>query len=161
MDYGFIHRCHPLPGGGLPHSEITGSTPGCGSPVLIAAAHVLLRHSTPRHPPHAPSSFFLYPSSRGTWSPSWRRDSVTRPQHSQIPAPTRAPRTPARISSRTRRLVASVVKVRNPLHPTGQSGPVLGHLRGQQHHSIATRAPCTKSPLSASRTTHRVRQGKH
>ena len=34
------------------------------SPMLIAAAHVLRRHSTPRHPPHAASSFFFVPPSR-------------------------------------------------------------------------------------------------
>ena len=38
---------------GLPHSEIRGSTPLCGSPQLIAALHVLHRLSMPRHPPCA------------------------------------------------------------------------------------------------------------
>ncbi len=38
---------------GLPHSEISGSTPACGSPKLIAAYHVLRRLSVPRHPPCA------------------------------------------------------------------------------------------------------------
>lgn len=47
----------------MPHSEIVGSRLGSSSPTLIAAAHVLLRHSTPRHPPHACSSFFLCPPS--------------------------------------------------------------------------------------------------
>ena len=36
---------------GLPHSEIPGSKPACGSPRLIAACHVLRRLSSPRHPP--------------------------------------------------------------------------------------------------------------
>ena len=47
-----------MPDGGLPHSEIIGSRLGSSSPMLFAAAHVLRRHSTPRHPPHAchPSS---------------------------------------------------------------------------------------------------------
>ena len=36
------------------------------SPMLFAAAHVLRRHSTPRHPPHAPSSFFFCPPSGET-----------------------------------------------------------------------------------------------
>ena len=40
-------------GGGLPHSDISGSTPACGSPKLIAACHVLHRRSKPRHPPTA------------------------------------------------------------------------------------------------------------
>ena len=34
----------------LPHSEITGSKPVCGSPMLIAAYHVLHRLLAPRHP---------------------------------------------------------------------------------------------------------------
>src|SRR5690606_13769577 len=38
---------------GLPHSEIRGSAPLCGSPRLIAALHVLHRLSMPRHPPCA------------------------------------------------------------------------------------------------------------
>jgi hypothetical protein len=41
---------------GLPHSEIFGSKPVCGSPKLIAAYHVLLRRPAPRHPPYALSS---------------------------------------------------------------------------------------------------------
>ena len=42
--------------GGFPHSEISGSTPVCGSPKLIAACHVLHRLLAPRHPPYALSS---------------------------------------------------------------------------------------------------------
>src|SRR6476620_8710586 len=41
---------------GLPHSEIFGSKPVCGSPKLIAAYHVLHRRPAPRHPPCALSS---------------------------------------------------------------------------------------------------------
>ena len=44
----------------LSHSEISGSKPVSGSPELIAAVHVLLRLSTPRHPPYALSSL-TYP----------------------------------------------------------------------------------------------------
>ena len=39
--------------GGLPHSEIPGSTIARISPGLIAACHVLHRLSVPRHPPDA------------------------------------------------------------------------------------------------------------
>ena len=42
-----------ISGGGFPHSDISGSTPACGSPKLIAACHVLHRRSKPRHPPAA------------------------------------------------------------------------------------------------------------
>jgi hypothetical protein len=41
---------------GLPHSEISGSKPVCGSPKLFAAYRVLLRLSAPRHPPCTLSS---------------------------------------------------------------------------------------------------------
>ena len=44
---------------GLPHSEIPGSKPACGSPRLIAACHVLLRLRLPRHPPCALSSLTI------------------------------------------------------------------------------------------------------
>ena len=39
--------------GGLPHSEIPGSTIARISPGLFAACHVLHRLSVPRHPPDA------------------------------------------------------------------------------------------------------------
>src|SRR4029077_4250259 len=39
--------------GGLPHSEIPGSTIARISPGLIAACHALHRLSVPRHPPDA------------------------------------------------------------------------------------------------------------
>ena len=38
---------------GLPHSEISGSKPACGSPKLFAAYRVLHRLLAPRHPPYA------------------------------------------------------------------------------------------------------------
>src|SRR5262245_61413009 len=44
---------------GLPHSEIFGSKPACGSPKLIAAYRVLHRPRAPRHPPYALSSLTI------------------------------------------------------------------------------------------------------
>ena len=41
---------------GLPHSDISGSLPACGSPKLFAAYRVLLRLLAPRHPPCALSN---------------------------------------------------------------------------------------------------------
>ena len=49
--YGFSAR-YPSRGG-LPHSDIHGSTPARGSPWLFAACHVLHRLLVPRHPPNA------------------------------------------------------------------------------------------------------------
>ena len=46
---------------GLPHSDIRGSQPICGSPRLFAACHVLLRLREPRHPPCA-LGYFAYPN---------------------------------------------------------------------------------------------------
>ncbi len=46
--------------GGLPHSEISGSKPVCGSPKLFAAYHVLHRLLTPRHSPYALSSLTIF-----------------------------------------------------------------------------------------------------
>ena len=54
--------------GGFPHSEIPGSTPVCGSPRLIAACHVLLRLSLPRHPPCALSSLTIELTPRRSYS---------------------------------------------------------------------------------------------
>jgi hypothetical protein len=54
--YGFSMG-YPLPGG-LPHSEIPGSTIARISPGLFAACHVLHRLSVPRHPPDALHSRF-------------------------------------------------------------------------------------------------------
>ena len=44
---------------GFPHSEINGLTDICSSPLLIAAYHVLLRLSEPRHPPCALSNLLV------------------------------------------------------------------------------------------------------
>src|ERR1051325_10945017 len=44
---------------GLPHSEIPGSKPACGSPRLIAACCVLHRLSLPRHPPSTLSNLTI------------------------------------------------------------------------------------------------------
>ena len=69
--YEFSRGSPDLPPEGLPHSEIPGSKPVCGSPRLIAACHVLHRFSAPRHPPSTLSSLtikylrresFVYPT---------------------------------------------------------------------------------------------------
>ena len=47
--------------GGLPHSDISGSTLVCSSPKLFAAYHVLHRLLAPRHSPCALSSLTVTP----------------------------------------------------------------------------------------------------
>ena len=46
---------------GFPHSDIKGSKPACGSPMLFAACHVLLRRLVPWHPPCALVRLITYP----------------------------------------------------------------------------------------------------
>src|SRR5262245_62014590 len=53
------HRYLLITAGGFSHSDISGSTPACGSPKLIAANHVLHRLLAPRHPPCALSSLTI------------------------------------------------------------------------------------------------------
>ena len=55
----------------LPHSDTPGSSLACNSPRLFAACCVLLRRTTPRHPPQALPS--LTPSRRGLPLPSLAR----------------------------------------------------------------------------------------
>ncbi len=57
--YEFSRGSSDLTRKGLPHSEIPGSKPVCGSPRLIAACHVLHRFSAPRHPPSTLSSLTI------------------------------------------------------------------------------------------------------
>jgi hypothetical protein len=57
--YAFSRGSLNLPSEGLPHSEILGSMPVCGSPRLIAACHVLHRFSAPRHSPSTLSSLTI------------------------------------------------------------------------------------------------------
>jgi hypothetical protein len=57
--YVFSNRILHVQRSGLPHSDISGSTPVCGSPKLFAAYHVLHRLPSPRHPPYALSSLII------------------------------------------------------------------------------------------------------
>jgi hypothetical protein len=85
--YVFSER-YPLPGG-LPHSDIHGSTPARGSPWLFAACHVLHRLLVPRHPPNALLILDIPPPARPgdhhAQKPS--SESVVRGQSSETTAP--------------------------------------------------------------------------
>ena len=54
-----MERLH-ITGARLPHSEISGSKPECGSPKLIAAYHVLHRLLAPRHSLYALNSLIPF-----------------------------------------------------------------------------------------------------
>jgi hypothetical protein len=73
--------------GGLPHSDIHGSTPARGSPWLFAACHVLHRLLVPRHPPNALlilDSVDVAPKSRVHHAQKPSSDSVVRVQSSVV-----------------------------------------------------------------------------
>ena len=72
--YGLAEEPHRS--GGLPHSEIPGSTSCSPLPGAFAACHVLHRLSTPRHPPDALA--FLHSSHRPPHRPS-RKARITIP----------------------------------------------------------------------------------
>ena len=57
--YVFRWRYSGISLSGLPHSDILGSKPVCGSPKLFAAYHVLHRLLAPRHSPYALSSLTI------------------------------------------------------------------------------------------------------
>ena len=55
---------------GLPHSDIHGSRPACGSPWLFAACYVLPRLPAPRHPPCALTALDQSPLSSNPGPPT-------------------------------------------------------------------------------------------
>ncbi len=86
---------YPLPGG-LPHSEIPGSTIARISPGLFAACHVLHRLSVPRHPPDALTSRLI------TTASATRKDACTAAHSGKAPEPgNRAVGRPIAIPART------------------------------------------------------------
>ena len=60
ITYVFSYGYQNVTSGGFPHSDITGSTLACSSPMLFAAYHVLRRLLVPRHPPYALSSLTFH-----------------------------------------------------------------------------------------------------
>src|SRR5580704_3978681 len=63
--------------GGLPHSEIPGSTIARISPGLFAACHVLHRLSVPRHPPDALCFALEHHTQRQRSAPRYRGEFLT------------------------------------------------------------------------------------
>ena len=61
ITYVFSYGYQNVTSGGFPHSDITGSSLACSSPMLFAAYHVLRRLLVPRHPPYALSSLTFSP----------------------------------------------------------------------------------------------------
>ena len=75
--------------GGLPHSDIHGSTPARGSPWLFAACHVLHRLLAPRHPPNALLSLHAPPAAQPARAPLAPRPPRpnSQPMHRHHPHP--------------------------------------------------------------------------
>ena len=86
--YGFSAG-YPLRGG-LPHSEIPGSTIARISPGLFAACHVLHRLSVPRHPPDALHSRLSATPNGKNHRETWRCADAT-PSAERCPGASRGP----------------------------------------------------------------------
>jgi hypothetical protein len=70
--------------GGLPHSDIPGSTVARTSPGLFAACHVLHRLSVPRHPPDALTSRSPTPSPKHARFPGYRPSGYLSPTRAWV-----------------------------------------------------------------------------
>ena len=96
---------------GFPHSDTSGSQPVSGSPKLFAAVHVLLRLSSPRHPPCALRSLTVTPKARLVYFPERvPRMSPCLQERPMIGAGTRPrcfPSTPALVSTNAELSVAA------------------------------------------------------
>ncbi len=155
----YVFRCgYPLPGG-LPHSDVHGSTPARGSPWLFAACHVLRRLLVPRHPPNA-----LILLGR----PGTPRRARPLPCTETIPRRRRRSRGPAagwlpekscfrtRPDSRRRRLAVPRKSVSVPERsPPGLGGAALaGRIPGQTPGRAAGRGHPSGRPCRARPGTH-------
>jgi hypothetical protein len=106
--------------GGLPHSEIPGSTIARISPGLFAACHVLHRLSVPRHPPDALLMLLApHPTANIT---GVRRNPRVSPKAIDAPGLTRGPSGPALGAAR-----ATPVAVGGTVVPPWQSSPFRRH----------------------------------
>src|SRR5438477_10259314 len=103
--------------GGLPHSEIPGSTIARISPRLFAACHVLHRLSVPRHPPNALQRLIRRsPPHTETKAPSTIAKPRLNTQHFIFTRLAHLPRSPIQQRSPKRQTATT----RQPT-PTGQS----------------------------------------
>jgi hypothetical protein len=122
----YVFMCRYRLRGGLPHSDIHGSTPARGSPWLFAACHVLHRLLVPRHPPNAllildipdravrPRPHHAQKPSSGYKDDPWKYMCFPR-THDLSPVGHRT----ARLRDRHRiHLVRSFIAPLNPRHPT-------------------------------------------
>ena len=135
MDSSAGHR--DIARGRLPDSGISGSTPACGSPKLIAANHALHRLLAPRHPPCALSSLttklgglpyrrntYRHVSLRGRGQGSWQEP---RPLPSALRAYGRDTRSRATTNDS---VVTDPAKSRDRSRPWVALSPSVKRLRG-------------------------------
>jgi len=139
--YGFSARYRIR--GGLPHSDIRGSTIARISPRLIAACYVLHRLSVPRHPPNALKTLDLsFAKPRADISPPAARED-TRPCDPQP-----KPQGPDRGSRSVLRPLHHVNEPANPPRPsprkTGQTSPLSLRSKTQTPPAASAR----RQPLS-------------
>jgi hypothetical protein len=118
--------------GGLPHSEIRGSTGARPSPRLFAACHVLHRLSVPRHSPDA----LIVPRPRPT--PSTRRSRVLRTEDRRQRTDQTSRRNPPMGRPRRRSVLCSLCDL---FSGAGARTPPLPTLAHRQAHTHAQARP--------------------
>ena len=133
--------------GGLPHSDIHGSTPARGSPWLFAACHVLHRLLVPRHPPNALLSLETTPPDIDPGVSTMHRNHPQRPcgqwqrsldHHRQHRPPPRRSRTTdhSRSAHNSRHLNVRPARWRPPSRRSNTSGQTREQARPETHQNL-------------------------
>src|SRR5205807_667120 len=126
--------------GGLPHSEIPGSTIARISPGLFAACHVLHRLSVPRHPPDA-LLMLPYATPNGKHREARRNPLRVSPPAERCPGASRGPSSAAFLSIQ-KTLRDGTDRPREP-HDQGKPRPPLP---SRSHNSLLHNCPSTSTP---------------
>jgi hypothetical protein len=162
-----MDSCDDTPKGGLPHSDIHGSTPARGSPWLFAACHVLHRLLVPRHPPNAllildthPQAATQEPQSshagrtHHAQTPSSKPEN--RPAHASFTHHQTLPGQPAADHSRNRPAASSNTIRHAPLNPRRRP---LGQ-RSREHHTRSDTRPNSGTLSQPGSADHQTKLGR-
>lgn len=141
-------RCQPMTAGGLPHSDTPDQSHVGGSPIIIAAPHVLHRYCLPRHPPYAHHDNH----NTAAMTKALLKNPRTTSDHGDAPHTAR----PHTIRTNPRKTIPRIrITVRTPTPPT-TGGPMLAStIQFSNHHPIRTPTPHQQAPGSQPGGTHR------
>jgi hypothetical protein len=136
----------------LPHSEIDGSKPVCGSPSLIAAYHVLHRLLAPRHPPCALSSLTIRTLNL-TQSAFGLQPSAFRTRPEDLRTDDRRPSASVQVNTHCECVVGklplqNIQLSKNPPSPASASFGCFGAASARQARNVAT-TPSSCAPAQS------------